>query len=468
MNEDLRKWVQEKWVDIGAPKKGGGFKPCGRSKGEKRKGYPKCVPASKAASMSKGQRRSAVKRKRSAGNAGPKPTNVSTFTKKNKMKKENLSPTAQLIYEKLCAKGKSAAKRKFKVYPSAYANMYASAVCSGKVTPGGKKKKNESVRRAAGNVVRRGAAHFTRRGNDQLTRAEREEASGMSTSGVEKLAAKGHKNLQRGVTGRAIADKVSGTQTNEAGTMTGSQYLKRKARISSATRAVAKRDPQLALRKGVRANNKLNTMRRQRTGRDSNIPGSFDSPPSTTEARVHTRQRMLDRNKKISAAAKAARKASIQGRPNQITPTTPGNPNPQRPDRVLNINKRADKAFDRNQAMRTSAPGSDPENASLSRSDAPRLDEKGKMPKMKMGVHKSRAGGLTAKGVKAYRAKNPGSKLKTAVTTKPSKLKKGSKAASRRKSFCSRMGGMKKRLTSKKTANDPNSRINKALRKWNC
>ena len=42
---------------------------------------------------------------------------------------------------KLCARGKAAAKRKFKVYPSAYANMYASAVCSGKVTPGGKKKR---------------------------------------------------------------------------------------------------------------------------------------------------------------------------------------------------------------------------------------------------------------------------------------------------------------------------------------
>ena len=42
---------------------------------------------------------------------------------------------------KLCAKGKAAAKRKFKVYPSAYANMYASGVCSGKITPGGKKNK---------------------------------------------------------------------------------------------------------------------------------------------------------------------------------------------------------------------------------------------------------------------------------------------------------------------------------------
>ena len=94
--------------------------------------------------------------------------------------------------------------------------------------------------------------------------------------------------------------------------------------------------------------------------------------------------------------------------------------------------------------------------------------KKGVMPKMKMGVHKSRAGGLTKKGVAAYRAANPGSKLKTAVTTKPSKLKKGSKSAKRRKSFCARMGGMKKRLTSAKTASDPNSRINKALRKWNC
>ena len=81
---------------------------------------------------------------------------------------------------------------------------------------------------------------------------------------------------------------------------------------------------------------------------------------------------------------------------------------------------------------------------------------------------KSESGGLNAKGVASYRAANPGSKLKTAVTTKPSKLKKGSKAANRRKSFCKRMSGMKKKLTSAKTARDPDSRINKALRKWNC
>jgi len=81
---------------------------------------------------------------------------------------------------------------------------------------------------------------------------------------------------------------------------------------------------------------------------------------------------------------------------------------------------------------------------------------------------KSESGGLNKKGIASYRAANPGSKLSMAVTTKPSKLKPGSKSAKRRKSFCARMSGMKRRLTSAKTARDPNSRINKSLRKWNC
>ena len=80
---------------------------------------------------------------------------------------------------------------------------------------------------------------------------------------------------------------------------------------------------------------------------------------------------------------------------------------------------------------------------------------------------KSKSGGLNAKGRASYN-RATGGNLKAPVTTKPSKLKKGSKAANRRKSFCARMKGMKKKLTSAKTARDPNSRINKALRKWNC
>ena len=98
------------------------------------------------------------------------------------------------------------------------------------------------------------------------------------------------------------------------------------------------------------------------------------------------------------------------------------------------------------------------------------IRKKAKMPaRNKKNFRPTKSGaGMTKAGVKAYRRLNPGSKLKTAVTTKPSKLKAGSKAAKRRKSFCARMSGMKKRLTSAKTARDPNSRINKSLRKWNC
>jgi len=72
--------------------------------------------------------------------------------------------------------------------------------------------------------------------------------------------------------------------------------------------------------------------------------------------------------------------------------------------------------------------------------------------------------GMTAKGVRAYRAANPGSKLKTAVT---GKVKKGSAAAKRRKSYCARSAGQLKN-SSAKTRNDPNSRIRQARRRWKC
>ena len=79
---------------------------------------------------------------------------------------------------------------------------------------------------------------------------------------------------------------------------------------------------------------------------------------------------------------------------------------------------------------------------------------------------KSESGGLNQKGVDSYKKANPGSKLKTAVTTKPSKLKSGSKASKRRKSFCARMKGMRKRQ--KPSNNTGDDRLSKSLRKWNC
>lgn len=79
---------------------------------------------------------------------------------------------------------------------------------------------------------------------------------------------------------------------------------------------------------------------------------------------------------------------------------------------------------------------------------------------------KSKSGGLNAKGVASYRRANPGSKLQTAVTTKPSKLKPGSEDAKRRKSFCARSAGQMAKFP--KAAKDPNSRLRLARKKWNC
>ena len=74
--------------------------------------------------------------------------------------------------------------------------------------------------------------------------------------------------------------------------------------------------------------------------------------------------------------------------------------------------------------------------------------------------------GMTKKGVEAYRRRNPGSKLKTAVTTPPSKLDPDSKSAKRRKSYCARSAGQMKKFP--KAAKDPNSRLRQARKRWNC
>jgi hypothetical protein len=87
-------------------------------------------------------------------------------------------------------------------------------------------------------------------------------------------------------------------------------------------------------------------------------------------------------------------------------------------------------------------------------------------PAWQRSAGKDPKGGLNRKGVASYRAANPGSKLKMAVTTDPSKLKKGSKSANRRKSFCARMSGMRKRQ--KDSNNTGKDRLSLSLKKWNC
>ena len=92
--------------------------------------------------------------------------------------------------------------------------------------------------------------------------------------------------------------------------------------------------------------------------------------------------------------------------------------------------------------------------------------KKAKSAAWQRSAGKSKAGGLNEKGRRSYERENPGSNLQAPVTK--AQAKKSKAAAARRKSFCERMQGMKDKLTGEETKNDPNSRINKALRRWDC
>jgi hypothetical protein len=98
-------------------------------------------------------------------------------------------------------------------------------------------------------------------------------------------------------------------------------------------------------------------------------------------------------------------------------------------------------------------------NGPLIKKDGTSLKNGGKTPAWQRKEGKSSTGGLNAKGRASYNRANPG---------KPGLKAPQPEGGPRKKSFCARMSGMKKKLTSSKTANDPNSRINKSLRKWKC
>lgn len=174
--KSLDKWFKEDWVDLSRPKKGGGFEPCGRRDADSGK-YPKCVPAAKAAKMTPGEIASAVRRKRKAESTqtrvDKKPINVSTDKKDARFAVEEKAaiPTNPELY----ARVKAQAKKKFDVYPSAYANAWlvreykkrGGGYRTGKKTLGNselsyKGAKKPRLRDPKGGLTAAGRAHFKR------------------------------------------------------------------------------------------------------------------------------------------------------------------------------------------------------------------------------------------------------------------------------------------------------------------
>ena len=131
ISEDLKRWFKERWVDISRKDKSGKHPPCGREKSSK-KGYPKCRPSVRVSSetpettgeMSGSEKKAAVRQKRSAEatkkRKGKKPIMTSHHNIKEQYLEEKNVPTNKKLYSQV----KSLAKKKFKVYPSAYANAW--------------------------------------------------------------------------------------------------------------------------------------------------------------------------------------------------------------------------------------------------------------------------------------------------------------------------------------------------------
>lgn len=434
IDEDLRNWFNPKhpeggWKRINS--KGEAIGPCAREPGEPK---PKCMSNEKRKQLTKKERAAAVAAKRrndpvvDRSGKGGKPVNVSNYGK-GKISEEYLEEKNVPTNPSLWSKAKSLARSKFDVYPSAYANGWASKWYKNR--GGGWKSVNEEYIDEASFSDRRimekhlSSNNFVLKGGSKHERWEHPSGEIIYlprdktfADGIVYKTLKAVKKAQ-GLSEQKLDKKV----------LTPNQISKK---FKVPVKAILKQ-----LNKGQSVEHEHTssnkTARRIASAHVSEIPDYYNKlskmEKSKMNERVMSEPHSKNKNKSASRFDASDELVDI------YTRDTPG-----QKKKVLETIKQV--IYNKLEEAKTPA----------------WQRKEGKDPK----------GGLNKKGVASYRAANPGSKLQTAVTTEPSKLKPGSKKAKRRLSFCRRMKGMKNKLTSAKTARDPDSRINKSLRKWNC
>ena len=513
--EGLRAWFGKSrskggkpgWVQVVSGK------PCARQPGQK--STPKCVSSAKRASMSDAERKSAQRRKRKADpnqrfkSGAAKPTYVRTDSKR-KMKKEDMHSDWKneelFLYEVKDKKGKGSGKKdacyhkvksRYSVWPSAYASG-ALVKCRKK---GAKNWGNSSKKESYDPT-------------ESFQQFQEKCWKGYEKKGMKTMFGKRYPNCVKKTKSEEVEVDTSSAVSEELNRNQKPFYQKRYTSGGYKTVGTNKRMNSSSDRKktGTSLSPKKHrdemkdfaNMNIIKTGKKSNLKTALKSLKTEEMGNIaHTKTKkdgktIIKVNKNDELDAQAAMKNDpkyILGK-TRVQPYKEGySANPAQ-QAAIAIAKREKKERDM-VAKKTKKEDwrselgyveeakkkmvkvklGDPSKIKVKVTDIGaggkeyvRKDEmnEAKSPAWQRKAGKSESGGLNAKGVASYRAANPGSKLKTAVTTKPSKLKKGSKAANRRKSFCARMKGMKKRLTSAKTARDPDSRINKSLRKWNC
>ena len=433
-NEDLRNWFNPKhpeggWKRINS--KGEAIGPCAREEGEPK---PKCMSNEKRAMLTKKERASAVRAKRKHDSNPERkgdPINVSNFGKGKISEnidyiEEKNSPTNPALW----SKAKSLARSKFDVYPSAYANGWAAKWYKSK-GGGWKTVSEESVGEAYGKGYKSPWEKITKalphlKDSDKRTQQHLDDLKKLGND-YQAIVDKEKKKTKPSNVDEAFdqIDMEEGWKSKVAG----AALLGMGALAAHSGKAHASDIP-------------------------NDLPGKVAGSSYPTKAPVGTKYgSFIDQN---------GRKINKYVDHDLTTRFHPDDQGEWKPDTFPTrapVGTKYGSYTDKNGKKWDKHVGHDMTTDFKPANESAAWQRKeGKNPE----------GGLNKKGVASYRRENPGSKLQTAVTTKPSKLDPDSKAAKRRKSFCARMTGMKKQNTSAETANDPDSRINKSLRKWNC
>ena len=514
VKEDLRRWFSKTdpeggWKRINS--KGEAIGPCAREPGEAK---PKCMSNEKRAQLTKKERASAVAAKR-RNDPNPerkgKPINVSNFGKgKISEDMENLEEKNVPTSPEKWAQAKAQAKAKFDVYPSAYANGWAAKKY--KEMGGGWKTASESVQSFKSFISEgRPSQRHPLEGHEYHKKTDAELVHIAKDAHKAAEAMKGH---------NTNAENKYRDQANDSATV---RYFRQKSGMPDWYKKKYGHVKEEVVAEGWRATGGQDNAGGQSYGIDNSDgtigrgykPGKhYSSSSSTVEIKsepkhpLHGKQvtngkvtgRLMGTEHQGTVAkikhssgmihhvdAKEIRKIKEEvvaegsyktyqpkhvawvvrhgdGKVSEFKPHEDDAANAKY-DQVKGNRGASIYAIDQHSQ---SIPMGSLRALRKKQGVAEEVEQIDEVAAWQRKEGKNPEGGLNRKGIASYRAEHPSSKLSMAVTTKPSKLKPGSKAANRRKSFCARMSGMKKRLTSAKTAHDPDSRINKSLRKWNC
>jgi len=457
-NEDLRQWFSKThpkgdWKRINS--KGEVVGPCAREPGEAK---PKCMSKEKRAQLSKKERASAVRAKRKH-DPNPErkgaPINVSSYGKGKLSEDMELNEKNKPTNSKLWARAKSLARSKFDVYPSAYANGWASKWYKSK---GGGWRSVKEEREPM-----KSFKQYINEVNDK------EDVITLNIPLMIRMLELAREDVKDDMELHRITERL--IDIRDKGVLTMDDYnfiagLKEELEIDD--EMITELRTSTMLRYATKANKALiggdrnkeqkrikgiqtaNYKIQQKTKKAGDARSRADDLYYASKMKEEAEQIDELKYDTLRSYTDKAKAENLPGKDSHrgVALLTPGT-----------RDKGVHRAVDRMKKM--------PQHPSnQQKEEVEELDEAS--PAWQRAAGKDPEGGLNRKGIASYRRANPGSKLSMAVTTKPSKLKKGSKAWKRRKSFCARMSGMKRRLTSAKTARDPNSRINKSLRKWNC